>query len=217
MGTETRHDEIRRAAKELDAAHRENVATARARLVPRPDGSWVTASSVVGFSERGKALTRARLEWAQVKDGGEISGPWQTWADWECSVARFRRAERETYPEDLNDRVASVATGESQAIEWALTFLEVDPWCFHSGYLKVRLLRKIADMDLGAAASARLRRLIVQVGLTPRSRRELKASVRLARRVDSPELQDALIGARDNVDLRSEIATAVLRALAETF
>lgn len=171
----------------------------------------------MGLSERGKALDRARLEWVQAKNGGEISGPWQTWADWERSVARFRRAEREMYPEDLNDRIAAVAAGEPHAIEWALTFLEVDPWCFHSGYLKVRLLRKIADLDLGAAASARLRRLIVQVGLTPRSRRELKAYVRLARRMDSPELQDALIGARDNDDLRSETATAVLRALAVAF
>jgi hypothetical protein len=213
VGAETRHEEIRRAARELDAAHRENVANARARLVPRADGSRVTASSVVGLSERGEALGRARLEWAQVKDGGEISGPWESWSNWERSVARFWRAEREMYPEDLNNRVAAVASGEPEAVEWALTFLEVDPWCFHSGYLKVRLLRRIANIDRGAAAASRLRALIVQVGLTPRSRNEFKAYLRLARRMDSPDLQDALIAARDSDGPRSEAATALLRAL----
>src|ERR1019366_9711767 len=112
------------------------------------------------------------MEMGCAECGCGISGPWQTWADWERSVARFRRVEREMYPEDLNDRVAAVATGEPEAIEWALTLLEVDPWCFHSGYLEVRLLRKIANLDLGAAAATRLRALIVEVGLTPRSRKE---------------------------------------------
>jgi hypothetical protein len=120
------------------------------------------------------------------------------------------------YSEDLNDRVAALANGEPEAVEWALAFLEADPWCFHSGYLKVRLLRKVANLDLGAAAAPRLRALIVQLGLTPRSRKEFKAYLRLARRVDSPELQDALDGARDSEGPRSERATAILRVLTET-
>ena len=102
---------------ELDAAHRENLANARARMVPRTDGSWAVASTVVGLSERAHALGRARLEWAQIRTHGEISGPWQTWVDWEQSVVRFRRAEREMYPEDLNDRVAAVTAGEPEAVE----------------------------------------------------------------------------------------------------
>lgn len=156
-----------------------------------------------------------RVGWAQIETHGEISGPWQTWADWEQSVVRFRRAEREIYPEDLNDRVAAVTAGEPEAVDWALDFLGVDPWCFHSGYLKVRLLRKVANLDLGDAAAPRVRALIVEVGLTPRSRKELKAYTRLARRVDSPELQDALSAARDSDGERSESAIVILRALAE--
>lgn len=200
---------------ELDVAHRENVANARARMVPLTDGSWVAASTVVGLSARADAFGRARREWAQIRERGEISGPWQTWADWERSAVRFQRAAHEMYPEDLDDRVAAIAAGEPEAVEWALTFLEVDPWCFHSGYLKVRLLRKVANLDLGAAAAPRLRALIVQVGLTPRSRKEFKAYARLARRMDSPELQDALSGARDSGGARSQSATAILRALGE--
>jgi hypothetical protein len=119
------------------------------------------------------------------------------------------------YPEDLNDRVAAVAAGELQAVDWALDFLEVDPWCFHSGYLKVRLLRKVANLDLGDASAPRLRALIVAIGLTNRSRKELKAYMRLARRVDSPELHDALRAARDSDGARSERATVILRALGE--
>jgi hypothetical protein len=215
MGTESRHEEILRAAMELDAAHRENLANARARMVPLTDGSWAVASTVVGLSERALALGRARLEWAQIRSDGKISGPWQTWADWERSVARFRRAEREMYPEDLNDRVAAVAAGEPEAVDWALDFLEVAPWCFHSGYLKVRLLRKVANLDLGDAAASRSRALIVEIGLTPLSRKELKAYIRLARRVESPELHDALSAARDSDGVGSERATVILRALGE--
>lgn len=215
VGTESRHEEILRAATELDAAHRENVANARARLLPLADGSWVAASTVGGLSERAQAFGQARRKWAEIRDGGEVAGPWQAWANWERSAARFRRAEREMYPEGLNDRVAAVATGEPEAVEWALTFLEVDPWCFRSGYLKVRLLRKVANLDLGAAAAPRLRALIVRVGLTPRSRNELKAYVTLARRLDSPELQDALRRAQDNDSARSERATAILHALGD--
>ena len=84
----------------------------------------------MGLSERGEALAAPGWNGLNSRMAARSRARWESWANWERSVARFWRAKREMYPEDLNDRVAAVAIGEPEAVEWALTFSEVDPRCF---------------------------------------------------------------------------------------
>ena len=65
--------------------------------------------------------------------------------------------------------------------ETAITFLEVDPWCNHSGYLKEKLIRALKQAELDACQQDRLRRGLRMVEERPR--REFRDYCRLAVRI----------------------------------
>lgn len=87
---------------------------------------------------------RANLAAAEARQGG---GP-PAWEAWKRSVALFHEAFREMYPASFEDRLELLRDGRAGGddLQWALTFLEADPWCFRSGYVKERLLRYLPRM-----------------------------------------------------------------------
>jgi NAD(P)H-hydrate repair Nnr-like enzyme with NAD(P)H-hydrate dehydratase domain len=86
-----------------------------------------------------------------------------------------------------------------------LRFLEADPWCFRSGYVKADLVRAAIRLDLTEAEKDRLRRVVLLVVDDPVLRRELRPYARLAVAVAGPGLVEGL-------EARSSVESPVIRS-----
>lgn len=76
-------------------------------------------------------------------------------------------------------------------IEYAIAYLEVDPWHFHSGHIKEDLARILRRTNLKTPQLHRIGDAIV-AALQKGKREDVKEYARLARRVDSPTLRARL-------------------------
>jgi hypothetical protein len=87
--------------------------------------------------------------------------------------------------DDLPQRLRDHERG---AIEPALMFLEADPWCFRSGYMKADLMRALASgLDLDAYRS-RIHRVVLHRLRNPEPRLA-QPTIRLAAATWGPDLQ----------------------------
>jgi hypothetical protein len=80
-------------------------------------------------------------------------------------------------------------------VEFAVCFLEVDPWFFRSGYLKQILLTRLKQSDLGETAKGRLRSVLLDA-VARRGTREFRYYCRLAAVIADQGLVAALEIAR---------------------
>jgi hypothetical protein len=87
--------------------------------------------------------------------------------------------------------VNRLRSGDARGIETAVQFLEADPYCFRSGYMKADVIRFLIRATLDDAVAERLRRVVVMV-VDGHDRREFRAYIRLENRVDSPSLRHEL-------------------------
>ena len=115
----------------------------------------------------GHDLLAAQLGWAEETLG-------------EVYTDRFRAAE------------AAVKAGDIDGLEYCVRFLEADPWCFGSGYVKEALIPAIARFQLDDETRRRLGQAILTVVDDPRPRREITSFGRLAGLVGSADLQAQL-------------------------
>lgn len=83
------------------------------------------------------------------------------------------------------------ASGDRNAVETLVRFLESDVYCFRSGYVKADAIRALGRADLDDSVVRRLRAVVLEV-VDSYDRREFRAYVRLARRVDGEKLRTAL-------------------------
>jgi len=67
----------------------------------------------------------------------------------------------------------------AELLEFAIRFLELDPWFFRSGYLKQILITRLKRSDLSESARERLRRVVIDAA-NRRGAREFKYYCRLA-------------------------------------
>jgi hypothetical protein len=81
----------------------------------------------------------------------------EAWARWEDAAREWHEAMALLYPKEFWDGLERLRTGDRTAIEPAITFLEVDPWCFRSGYAKETILRFLKRADLSDEQAGRLR------------------------------------------------------------
>jgi hypothetical protein len=118
------------------------------------------------------------------------------------------------YPNPLWGEVkAALRAGAPPAREAALVFLEVDPWCFRSGYEKADLMKGLAHRELSPGDQERVRRVVLHVIQQPH-RREFPRLVGLATSVWVPQLETDLdhLERSGNAEVREEIV--LLRRLA---
>jgi len=118
-------------------------------------------------------------------DSAEAHGGWQR------AAREFREARAMMYPDAFWADVRRLAAGEHEAVEPALVFLETDPWCFRSGYVKEELMRLLVRHELTAGERERLEGVLlraVDVG----DRREFRRSCRLAAHNKTPRLRQEL-------------------------
>ena len=109
-------------------------------------------------------------------------------------------AQSALYSPDLEAIVERLRSGDPSAVEPAVVFLEADPWCFRSGYLKENLMRYLARIPLADEMKERLRHVIAAV-VVRGPRRELSMTRRLARAVASPGLVSSLQAILQDDDL----------------
>lgn len=126
---------------------------------------------------------------------------------WREATDEGHRARERMYPESFWRDARALANGDTNAIEPALIFLETDPWCFRSGYVKADLMRYLSRIPLTGSQERRIERILlhlVDVG----DRREFGYACRLARAIHRETLISAL-----KARLKSEDRSQVRRAL----
>jgi hypothetical protein len=155
---------------------------------------------------RGAALveaTRARVREAAALRSESAGG----WAAWEDAARAFHQAGALLYSERFWGRIAAIRDGDAAAVDAAITFLEVDPWCFRSGYAKEIIVHRLKGATLTTGQAARLRRVVFRV-IDVGDRREFRGYCHLARGLIDEGLRVDLLAR-----LRSQDAGVARRAL----
>ena len=107
------------------------------------------------------------------------------------ALTRWRTALDRAYPPGFWDAYDALGRGDPSGADSAIEFLEADPWFFRSGYVKATLIQRLTRLDLSPLHASRLRTVIL-AAVDGRDRRELRSYRRLARKVDAPDLREAL-------------------------
>jgi hypothetical protein len=95
------------------------------------------------------------------------------------------------YPQGFGQDFRRLKEGNASGMTAAVKFLEADPWFFRSGYTKAELIRYLIRIELPRSIEDRLRIVVLAV-VDQGDRREFRHYCRLARKVDSPRLQEEL-------------------------
>lgn len=146
------------------------------------------------------AAFRARAAYEQLKaiasdpmrrDSG-TSPKWaKTRAAWELAAQNFHAAVAAAYPQDFVETFDRARTGEPEATDLLLDFLEADPMFFRSGYVKARISRIVKKAPLTPRQFQRVGRIVLNL-VDRRASQEFRDYCRLAFRVDTAELRAAL-------------------------
>ncbi|MCB0958750.1 MAG: hypothetical protein KDB04_04435 [Acidimicrobiales bacterium] len=122
------------------------------------------------------------------------------------------------YSPDLRTLIQSVNRNDPMGIEAAIVLLEVDPWCFRSGYLKVSAMDHLARARLQPSDRDRIQTALVAATLKgPRRADEHRSALRLARHVRSPAFAARLEALRAEVPAAKRPAVQrLLDALGES-
>ncbi len=92
------------------------------------------------------------------------------WRAWEEAATRSKELVQRFYA-PLETAMPSLRRGEPPAVAAALDFLEADPWCFRSGYMKADIMHALANApSLGAQARKRAQRVVLHRLLQPEPR-----------------------------------------------
>lgn len=109
---------------------------------------------------------------------------------WEEACSKFHSYVSVLEP--LIDQVyESSELNDSGLIEFAITFLELNPMFFRSGYIKEEMLRKLKRSMLSEKQRERLRSVLLDA-VNNRGTREFRRYCRLLPRVSNPRLIAAL-------------------------
>lgn len=133
-------------------------------------------------------------------------------AAWRDAAEAFNAAVAAFY-EPFTGLARRIRDGDRAAMDEAVRFLEADPWCFRSGYLKEELMTALANAALPSDLRNRLRAVVLH-RLRHREARLLRPTGRLAANVwdDGLERQVRELAAAGTAEER-EGAAAVLRAV----
>jgi hypothetical protein len=103
----------------------------------------------------------------------------------------YRLLSRGAYPDGLADLVERLGTSDRDAVDAAIAWLTLDPFCLWSGYAKGRLMRRLAAAKLSTRQAAKVRAVLIDV-IQRGPRQEFRDTCRLARAVNSEELRAEL-------------------------
>jgi hypothetical protein len=93
--------------------------------------------------------------------------------------------------EPIYDAQSRLRGEDESGVETLIRFLEADVYCHRSGYVKADVIRFLTRIELDDPAIKRVRSVVL-AAVDGVDRREFRSYVRLARKVDSPDLRAAL-------------------------
>ena len=138
-----------------------------------------------------KAVSDAIQAWRQA--GGTWADPWDPWAIGpqpsqpelynEIRSAKATRDElsRQACPQNVSAFLDGLGDGDPDAVDEAVTWLEADPFAQHTGYLKQKVMRRLARIELTEEHRKQLRRTVLAL-CTRGPRYEFTETRHLARR-----------------------------------
>lgn len=137
-----------------------------------------------GIGERAGDLVRLRQELERTYAAGD--GSEKADRAWALAAERFGEATKAFYA-PFTGLGGAIRAGERDAIDSAVRFLEADPWCFRSGYLKAELMSALANAPLRDDDKRRLHGVVMN-RLKHREPRLLRPTGRLAANVWDDDL-----------------------------
>jgi hypothetical protein len=102
------------------------------------------------------------------------------------AVTDFHDAKDLLY-EDLELAITRAKSGDREATIYLITFLEADPWCFRSGYMKGKLYELLRRVNCDDSVRLRLRAVLLRL-VDAGYRLEFRSACRLARQMADSDL-----------------------------
>ena len=152
----------------------------------RERGNWLTQ----GATEEPEWVKKWSRHWDRLK-----SDP-----SYQALLGEAAAARAALHTPEFETALEALQLGDAAGTEYALAYLEADPWYFRSGYLKGRIARWLRQVELSEQQRDRLRAALV-ASLRKGSRYEQVEYRKLARRFDSPDFRaelEALAASKDN-------------------
>ena len=87
---------------------------------------------------------------------------------------------------------SALASGDADAKESAIRFLEFDPYYYRSGYIKSKLLVRLKNIKLSASEVKRLQKVVCNAILSPLPKSEFKYYAGLLKNIGTPEFRAKL-------------------------
>ena len=88
--------------------------------------------------------------------------------------------------------LTALSSGETDAKESAIKFLEFDPYYYRSGYIKSKLLVRLKQLKLNASEIKRLQKVVCNAILSPLPKSEFKYYAGLLKNIGTPEFRAKL-------------------------
>jgi hypothetical protein len=155
----------------------------------RPEGLDAEIPSVDEIRARAAVADRAHQA---IPRTGRIDPDPEVRDTWSAQVGWAQETQRAVFTEALWAAQAALQAGDRSGLEYGVRFLEADPWCFRSGYVKPTLIYPITRLELDESVRERLRRVVLAVVDDRRRRREISRYGRLAWGVGNAELRAEL-------------------------
>ena len=93
---------------------------------------------------------------------------------------------------ESRDFLSALASGDADAKESSIRFLEFDPYYYRSGYIKSKLLVRLKNIKLSASEVKRLQKVICNAIVSQLPKCEFKYYARLLKNVGTPEFRAKL-------------------------
>ena len=118
-------------------------------------------------------------------------------ARWENAVRAWKAysgfgEDTKFYFFESRDFLSALASGDADAKESAIKFLEFDPYYYRSGYIKSKLLVRLKNIKLSASEVKRLQKVICNAIVSQPPKCEFKYYARLLKNVGTPEFRQKL-------------------------
>lgn len=165
-------------------------------LALRPeDARWLVAADVPVL----RTLDEIRLRAAGLSDASQrlhgLSGrttDLDSELEHSAAAGWFHEMLAAMYPASFWAALEAVREGDRSGLEPMLRFLEADPWCFRSGYVKAKIISALPRVTLSESEMERLRVVVLDFVDYPKPRRELRSYVNLARAAVNEGLRASL-------------------------
>jgi hypothetical protein len=123
------------------------------------------------------------------------SGKAEDIESWEKAVKDWKEFSGFGYPEtkfyffENQTFLTALSSGETDAKESAIKFLEFDPYYYRSGYIKSKLLVRLKQLKLTASEIKRLQKVVCNAILSPLPKSEFKYYAGLLKNIGTPEFR----------------------------